>query len=250
MAGFKAALINEIEKLSKKKKGAVAVILSLIFIILGQLSVSSVRSGFGLRGTGSNEFPILVLSVLVNTLLPLFTALVTIDSFCGEYSQNTMKITLTRPISRFKFFTAKITAIMSFVLANLLFVMVFSLIAGAIFNSNSFTFVGILRIIISYLVSLLPMLVLSLVIILITNFIRSGVGVFFLSILIFIVFMAAGIFFTQYSGILFTSMIGWFNLWLIDSLPVAKLFREFLLMLSYVIILFTGSFYLFDKKEF
>lgn len=250
MVGFKAALINEIEKLYKKKKGLVAVILSLIFIVIGQLIIIGLRSGFGLRGVGSMEFPILVLSAVVNTILPLFTALVTIDSFSGEYSQNTMKITLTRPVSRLKFFTAKLAAISLFIFANLLLVMTFSIIAGLLFNSNSFSVHGLVRVILSYLVTLLPMIILSLVIIFMTKTIRSGIGVFFLSILIFILLKVFGIVFSQYSGILFTSMLDWYKLWLMDTFPFFKIFRQFVLMCGYGIILFTGSYYLFDKKEF
>lgn len=250
MAGFKAALINEIEKLYKKKKVLVAAAMSLIFIILGQVSIIGLRSGFGLRGVSSMEFPILVLSVVVNTILPLFTALVTIDSFSGEFSQNTMKIALTRPITRLKFFTAKVTAIMLFVLANLLFLMIFSTIAGFIFNSNSFTIQGITRIVISYVVTLMPMMVFSLIIVLFTNILRSGIGVFFVSIVIFIIFKALGIIFSSYSGILFTTMMDWYTLWIMDNISFLKIFRQFMMMCSYAILLFTGSYYLFDKKDF
>lgn len=84
MAVFRAALVNEIEKLYKKKKVLVAILLSLAVIVIGQLAIVGVRSGFGLRGAGSIEFPILVLSLVVNTILPLITALVAIDSFSGE----------------------------------------------------------------------------------------------------------------------------------------------------------------------
>jgi hypothetical protein len=250
MAGFKAALINEIEKLYKKKKVLVAALVSLIFIILGQLSIIVLRSGFGVRGTSSIEFPLLVLSVVVNTILPLFTALVTIDSFSGEFSQNTMKIAITRPITRLKFFTAKITAVMLFVFVNLLFVMVFSTITGFIFNSNSYTLQGIIRILVSYLVTLIPMMVFSLVIVLFTNILRSGISVFFVSILLFIVFKALGIVFSSYSGLFFTSMMDWYTLWIMDSISLMKIFRQFMMMCSYAILLFTGSYYLFDKKDF
>jgi ABC-2 type transport system permease protein len=250
MVGFKAALINEIEKLYKKKKVLVAIIISLIFIIFGQLIITGVRSGFGIRATSSMEFPILVLSVVVNTILPLFTALVTIDSFSGEFSQNTMKIAITRPITRFKFFLAKLSAIMIFVLTNLLFLMIFSMIAGIIFNSNSFTFQGIVRIVTSYVVTLMPMMILALIIILFTNILRSGIGVFFLSIFVFLIFKALEIIFSQYSGIIFTSMLDWYNLWIMSSFPFLKIFRQFILMSSYAIILFTSGYYLFDKKDF
>lgn len=185
MVEFKAALINETEKLYKKKKVLVAVILSVITIVIGQLAVIALRSNLGLRGTSSMEFPILVLSVAVYSVLPLFTALVTIDSFCGEFSHNTMKIAITRPISRLKFFTAKLAAITIFIFSNLLLIMVFSIITGALFNANSFTLGGIIKIIVSYAVTLIPMIIFALVIILLANIFKSGAGVFFLSILVF-----------------------------------------------------------------
>lgn len=250
MVGFKAALINELEKLYKKKKVLVAAIVSLIFIIFGQFSIIGLRSGFGVRGVSGIDFPLLVLSVVVNTILPLFTALVTIDSFSGEFAQNTMKIALTRPITRLKFFTAKLTAVIIFVLVNLMFVMIFSTITGMIFNSSSFTIQGIIKILISYLVTLIPMIVLSLVIILFTNILKSGISVFFISILIFIVFKALGIIFSSYSALFFTSMMDWYKLWIMNDISFLKILRQFMMMLSYAILLFTGAFYLFDKKDF
>lgn len=250
MAGFKAALINEIQKLYKKKKALVAVIVSLVLIIIGQLGILALRSGFGLRGVSSMDFPLFVLSVVASTIIPLFTALVTIDSFSGEFSYNTMKITLTRPVTRFKIFTAKLVAIILFIFANLLFVMLFSLIAGILFNSNSFTLHGFIRIIVSYFVTLLPMMVLAMLIALFTNIFKSGVSVFFLSILVFIIFKALEIVFSRYSGIFFTSFMNWYTLWIMDTFPLSKIIRSFLMMCSYGILLFTGGYYLFDKKEF
>lgn len=250
MVAFKATLINEIEKLYKKKKVLVAMIISLAFIVISQIIMIGLRSGFGLRTVGSMEFPILVLSVVVNTILPLFTALVTIDSFSSEFSQNTMKISIIRPVTRLKFFTAKLGAIMVFILVNLLFVMIFSIIAGLIFNSNSFSLHGIIRIILSYIITLFPMMILAMLIALFANIFRGGIAVFFLSIIIFIAFKALGIFFSQYSGIFFTSMLDWYSLWIMDTIPVAKIIREFMLMCSYGILLFTGRYYLSDKKDF
>lgn len=250
MVEFKAALINEIEKLYKKKKVLVAAVVSLIFIVIGQVSIIGLRSGFGVRGVSSMEFPLLVLSVVVNTILPLFTALVTIDSFSGEFSQNIMKIALTRPITRLKFFTAKIVSIMLFVFVNLLFVMIFSTLAGFIFNSSPFTAQGIIKILVSYFVTLIPMLILSLVIVLLTNILKSGIGVFFVSILIFIVFKTLGIIFSSFSTLFFISMLDWYKLWIMSNVSFLKILRQFMMMFSYAILLFTGSYYLFDKKEF
>ena len=250
MVEFKAALINEIEKLYKKKKVSVGIILALFFIVLGQIFISVVRNNFGVQGVSSNEFPFLILSIIVNTLLPLFVALVAIDSFSGEFSKNTMKITLTRPVTRFKLFSAKIVSICIFIFSILIITMIFSIISGLIFNLNSFNFIGILQVILSYIVTLFPMIVLCLTIVLFANIIKSEVGVFFLSILAFITLKALGIFFPSYSGILFTSMLDWYNLWIMDTIPVFKIFREFMILLSYGMILFTGGYFLFDKKDF
>lgn len=250
MAVFQAALVNEFERLYKKKKALVAVLLSLAVIVIGQLIIVGVRSGFGLRGVGSMEFPILVLSVVVNTVLPLFTALVTIDSFSGEFAQNSMRITLTRPVSRFKIFAAKILAISLFILATLLLLLFFSLLAGIIFNTNSATFDSVVRTILSYLVSLVPLLVLALGIVLLANILKSGISVFFLSILAFIICKALSVVFSRYSSLFMTTQLDWYNLFLINSFPLGKIFRHFLMMLGTATMLFTAGFYLFDKKEF
>ena len=249
MAVFQAALVNEIEKLCKKKKALAAVILALAVIVFGQLVIVGVRSGFGLRGAGSVEFPMLVLSVAVNTILPLFTALVTIDSFSGEFSQNSLRITLTRPVSRFKIFSAKITAIFVFICAMLLLLLVFSLLAGFIFNANSATVASLVRTVLSYFVSLLPMLVLAIGIVLLTNVFKSGISVFFVSILLFIGLKALELFFSQYASLLLTNQLDWYNLFLMNSLPLGKIARQFLLMLGASLMLFTAGFYLFDQKE-
>lgn len=250
MVRIKAALINELEKLYKNKKILVSSLLSLIFIILGQVFILILRNNFGIRGVSSTEFPMLVLSIFTNTLLPLFIAFITIDSFCGEYSNNTMKLCLTRPISRLKLFIVKITSIVIFIFLTLMIMMVFSTILGLIFNANSFTFENIIKIIISYIVTLLPMTILCLMIILFTNIFENGIAVFFLSVLIFIVFKILAIFFPSYSGILFTSIMGWHTLWIMDNIPFIKIFHNFMMMLSYGIILFTITYYIFDKKDF
>lgn len=250
MASFNIALINELEKLYKKKKLLVALIMSFIFIVIGQAAVLGVRSGFGLRGASSMDFPILVLSIVVNTILPLFAALITIDSFSGEFSHNTMKIGITRPITRLKFFSAKLTAIFIFILFNLLVVMLLSLIAGFLFNSNSFTIKGVGRIVISYLVSSLPILVLAMLIVIFCSIIKSGTGVFFISILVFLAFKVFELIFSGISGLFFTSMFDWYNLWIMSTVSFLTVIRKFMMLLSYGIIFFTTGFYLFDKKDF
>jgi ABC-2 type transport system permease protein len=44
--------------------------------------------------------------------------------------------------------------------------------------------------------------------------------------------------------------MGWHTLWLMDNIPVMKILRNFIMMLSYIIILFTTAYYMFDKRDF
>jgi len=249
MERFKAAFINEIEKIYKKKKAIVLVIISLVVIALGQLMITGVRIGLGVRGASSTEFPILVLSVFVNTILPLFVALVSIDMFAGEFSQNTMKIIITRPVTRLKLFSAKIAAVAFFAILNLLVVMILSTLTGFLFNSVSVTAAGLIRIVVSYLITLIPVVTLALIIIFFANIFRSGAASFFLVIILFVVFKVMEFVFPQYSSLFITSMLNWYNLWLADVLPFGKILRQLLIMSGYAIMFFTAGYYLFDKKD-
>lgn len=249
MAGFKAVFLNEIEKLYRKKKAVVIVVISLFAIVLGQLIVLGIRSGLGLGVVSSAEFPLLVLSLFNNTILPLFAALVTIDIFSGEFSHNTMKIAFTRPVSRLKIFIAKISAVAFFVLVNLLVVMVLSTLTGLIFNPSSASLGAVCRIIVSYLVTLIPIMVLVLFIVLLTNIFRSGTAVFFVTLLVFIACKVLGVVFSQYTNLFITSLLNWYVIWIGENIPVLKALRQFFILLGYGIMFFTAGYYLFDKKD-
>jgi len=250
MAVFRAALVNELEKLWKKRKALLAIVLSFAVIVFGQLLVVGIRSGWGIRGAGSLEFPILVLSVVINTILPLFTALLAIDCFSGEFSNNIIRFSLTRPVSRFKIYSAKVTAIALFIAVNLLLLLLLSSVAGFLFNANSASLASYFKTILTYLASFFPLFVLALGIILLANTLKSGTTVFFVSILLFLLLKGMGFILPEFARILPTSLLDWYHLWLANTVPLAKVGRGFMLLLGYAIIFFTAGYYFFEKKEF
>jgi ABC-2 type transport system permease protein len=250
MAVFKVALTNELDKLYKKKKALAAIVFSMAVIVMGQLVIWGVRYGFGIRGAGGGEFPILVLSVVIKTVLPLFVALVAIDSFSGEFSHNIIRVTLTRPASRFKIFSAKVVTIAIFILFNLLSIFFFSILISLLFNYNSMTITGFARSFLAYMVSLLPLLVLVLGVIFLTHILKSGISVFFAAVLLFLASEVLALIFPQYAGLFITSYLGWYKLWFAHTFPLAVVLRKLFLMLGYGAMLFVGSFYLFERKEF
>ena len=226
MVGWKAAFLNELFKLRKKKKLVASAVLSLLTVLIGQLAVSAVTYGLGLRLAGSGEFPFVVLSLICYTLLPLFAAFVAIDAFCGEFSSNTMKLTLTRPVSRFGVYTAKVGTVGVFILANLLFVMVLALWAGFLFNPASADVSSVVKVVMAYGVSWLPVFVFSLVVVVLANLLRSGTAVFFLSVLLYLAFHFLGIVFSRYASFFMTSSFDWYALWIADTVNWGKIVRH------------------------
>lgn len=249
MGVFKAALINEIEKMYRRKKAMIVVIISILSIILGQLFVIGVNRGWGITVTTSTQFPIMVLSVLVSTILPLFTALAAIDAFTGEFSHNTMKIALMRPVSRFKLFTAKVTSVIFFIFINLMLVMVLSTVTGMIFSSVSISINGLWHIFISYMVTMLPITVFALLVVFFANIFKNSIAAFFMTVILFISFYGFGIAFPKYSSIFVTSMFDWYRLWIGDGISFSTILRKFLIMLGYGIMFYSAGLYIFDKKD-
>jgi len=249
VAGIKAAFVNETVKLMKKKKILSSAILSIIVVVLGQIAVMAIKHGFGLRVVGTTEFPLVVLSLFSYTILPLFATFVAIDMFNGEFSTNTMKLTLTRPVTRFGVFCAKVSNLALFIVANLLFVMILSLLAGLIFNPFSVHLSGIARVVLSYAVTFLPVFVFALLVVLLANLLRSGLAVFFLSVLLYIGLNFLGIVFSNYASFLITSMFDWYTLWISETVNGFKIFRQTLIMCGCGIMLFTAGYYLFDRKD-
>ncbi|MFC5451243.1 ABC transporter permease [Paenibacillus aestuarii] len=249
MAGFKAAFLNEAVKLMKKKKLLAAVILSTLAVMIGQLAVTTIKHGLGLRVVGSVEFPIVVLQFFSYTILPLFATFVAIDMFNGEASNNTMKLTLLRPVSRFGVFSAKVLNLALFIAGNLLFVMLISMLAGFIFNPSTASLSGVFKVIASYVLTFFPVFVFALIVVVLANVIQGGLAVFFLSILVFIAFNFLGIAFSAYSSFFVTSMFDWYFLWISESMNYFKIIRQVLILASCGMMLFTTGFYLFDRKD-
>ena len=248
MVGFKATYINELFKIQKKKKLVIALILSIIAVLIGQISVTLVNQSLGLLIVNSTELPIIILGIMMYTIFPLFITFIAIDMFNGEYNANTMKLTLTKPASRFCIFTAKFTALASVIVVNLLFVFLLSLIVGIIFNPSSTTASGIFHSLVAYVVSVLPLLVFGLLVIVLANIIRGGLAVFFLTVMIFAGFYVIGLLFTQASSFLFTSMFDWYRLWISEAANLFKLLRLSLIMIGFGLMLYSLGYTLFERK--
>ena len=75
MHNLKAAYINELYKLSKRKKLVVAALLCLAIIAVAAVITCTVNNFMGINLTGNYEFSVMVLPVFLNIVIPLFTIL-------------------------------------------------------------------------------------------------------------------------------------------------------------------------------
>lgn len=246
METLKVVYINEIFKISKKKKFIMALAFSLFSVIAAAIAVYYLNNFAGIRITSSSDFSIMVLSVLSYTLFPLFIAFIGIDMFAGEFVDQTIKLTLICPAPRFKVFLGKVLAIASFIMANLMFVMILSFVVS-IFISTSMP--NLLKILLAYIMEFFPLFVFALVVVLISNIAKGTSSAFMFTIFIFLVFNGLGLIFPYFKSLLFTSTFDWYTLFLGSYINLSKILRTFLILLGYSIMLFAAGYYLFEKKD-
>jgi ABC-2 type transport system permease protein len=246
MQTLKAVYANEMFKISKKKKIKSALIFSLLSVIVAAVVVYSLNNFAGVSVTGSSDFSVMVLTVLSYSLFPLFTAFVCIDIFAGEFADNTIKFTLTGPASRLKVFCGKILAVGTFIIINLMVTAFFSFLFSLFINggvSNP------LRIITSYIMAFLPIFIFALMVALISNFSKGTTSAFMLSIFVFLVFNGLSLAFPLIRSFVFTSSFDWYKLVLGSYINFGKIFRMFLILVGYGIMLFAAGYYQFEKKD-
>ena len=246
MQSFKASFTNELEKIWKRKKFVAAAIISLFTIVLGQIIVVLIRKFSGINLAGGANFPLLVLSIFSHTFIPLFGIFVAADLFSGEISSNTLKLSLSRPVSRFKIFSSKVSALGVFVLFHLFFSMLTALISTVIVSGMNIDF---LTIIVAYLVSFFPVFIFVLVAVLLSNLLKSPTSVFMLSIVSFLVLWALGILFSSYSSFFIIPLFNWYTFFTGSFVNLAKVVRTIIIILSMGGLLFSAGYFIFEKRS-
>ncbi len=243
---LKAAYINEIIKVLNKKKLAVMMMFSVLFVVGSTIGVYLLNNFSGIWVAGSSEFSIMVLTILIYSLFPLFTVFICVDMFAGEFADYTIKLTLTNPASRLKVFLSKVFALATLIIGNLYFVMIISIVASIIINKN---IPNLLRIFTSYTMAFMPIFVFALVVILISNIAKGTTSAFMFSIFIFLLFNGLSLVLPQIRSFLFTSNFDWYRLVFGSYINFSKTFRVLLILLGYCIMLIAGSYYLFERKD-
>ena len=249
MTPFRAGFINEIIKMQRKSKLVTGAIISLVAAILWQSVLNLIAGGIGVRIEAPTSFSLSVLSFYTATLLPLFAVFVVIDSFNGEHAANTMKQTLTKPLTRFGVYSSKVLAVFTFLLFSLLFMMLLTVIISLLNLGGSFSIAAFMDIAIAYTVTWLPLAVFLLLVILLAQFTRNGILTFFLSIFSYLVLHGLRIFNPNLANLLIVPLFDWYVGWIADISNFGVLLRQSSILIGTGLLLFGVGCSIFERKD-
>ena len=242
---FIGSTINEIEKLSGKKKVWMLPGLAVILTLLSLWGLARLKLGTGILPVTPEQFPILILGWFTSIILPLFIVMAGSDMFSGELTERTIKLSLLKPISRFKVYMSKLLALSAYIVGTLVLVFLLTTI-GALFLGSGVNVLGTLAV---YTAALIPMLLVAFAVGLISQFFKSGSGVMVFSILLLVGSQALAFVYPRLSDFMISSYLNWHTLFVGAGASGGRILTLFMFMVSYSIIMLTAGYYLFERKE-
>lgn len=245
MIAIAAGSRNEIVKLFKRRKYQV------FLLLMGLLSIATSQLGGVIKdriGLSVLNTPFLVLSLATGFILPLIIAMAAADLFTAEQENGSIRAAITRPVSRLSTFISKVLAIVLYTLLVLLVCLVTSLVCGLI--SNGFGVLNIGEVILAYIVSVIPMLPMTLFAVSVSQLSRNSTSAVMLSVLGYTVIIATSIVMPSINPMLFSSYTGWYKLFIGEAIPGSYIFCVSILLAAYTLIFFAVSMWAFEKKEY
>lgn len=246
MSNLKANIINETEKLFYKKKVIIFLVFMAVISFLCGFFISSIQSKLIFISFSSMSYSLIILSIITDVFLPLFIFLLTAEAFSSEIEHRTLKLVLTRPISRFKIYLSKIVSIALYIAIALLLILIISIITTLLLKLNMGS---ISKIIFSYIIDIIPGVILATFSAFICNFFKSSNGSLTSCILIFIIIKVIPLLISGFNNIAFTSYLNWHSQWIAGGVRLFTNINLLFMLLAYGIIFLTMGFYLFDKKQ-
>ncbi len=242
-------ILNESEKIFRRKRTIVFLISAVLIPLAILLSVMLLQNKIGVLAITSGQLPYFVLSLFVSFLLPLYIFAITADLFAGELQDKTLKLVLTRPITRLGVYIAKVVSVIVFNIVFLGVLLIVSLIAGIFLDGVQQLISGLPLIILSYTATIIPMTLVGMTGIFIAQFFKSSGSALTTMVLLFIGSKAIILVFPSISQLLPFSYNDWYLFWLSGTLGLSKLLYSFAVMFSYMLIFSAIGSYLFEKKN-
>lgn len=247
---MKALILNtksELQKLLTKKKYFVITILSAVICILrlgGNLLVSKISGGeFVIKSNLIME----MLGFVTIILVPLVVFMAVTDLFASEMQEDTLKASLMRPLTRFKVMTSKSLA--AFLIGCLVMLAMFVVCFVIQFISGN-SLANVPATLAAYLIDMLPIAALVAMAVFINMISKSPTLAMLLCIVVYIFFKYLNFYVSPLGQMIFTAYSQWHKIWIGSLLPIGALSAKVGILFGSVLILYTLSYIIFDKKDY
>ncbi len=252
MRAFAASYQNEWSKLMTRRKYyvfmGIGLLICLLWALIGNLlgNVLSQNVGAFLSLTPS---PMGVLGIFLNIIIPFLLFMGVTDLITVEASEKTMKAMLLRPVERWKLFSAKLLAVLTYAALYLGSVFLLSSALQFLFGNGESAH-ELLRMLVSYALTFVPLAVLAAFAALIALMGKSGTLTMFILLMSYLLLRALPMFISILNEMLFTSYLSWYRVW-VGALPSgSKLAQMLVIVLGFGTVFFTLGSLLFEKKEY
>ncbi|MDP4181528.1 MAG: ABC transporter permease subunit [Bacillota bacterium] len=240
--------INETNKIISKKKFIILFSLSILITVAAAIINMVTGRTFGVSLLNNSTLPVTVLNFMSSIILPLFIIMLTTDLFSGEFSDNSIIMSLVRPISRFKIYISKIISIGICALIFLLGTFIISFIAS-LFGGNFSDIVSRLPInFVSYICAAVPMLLIAIISAFVSQFSKSGALTIVIMILASVLMSSVSIFIPQLVPFVPSAYLDWYKNFY-SGVEFTHILNEFLYILAYGIIFMSAGSYLFQQRD-
>lgn len=240
--------MNETTKIFSKKKFIFLFSISILVSILASIINLMVDRSFGGPLLNNANLPVTVLNFMSSLLLPLFILMLTSDLFSGEFSDNSIVMSLIRPITRNKLYISKILAIGISIMFLLLGTLVISLITSLIGGNLSACLSKLPSNLMAYIFAVVPMLLIAIITAFAAQFTKSGSLTVVIMILASILMSTVSIIFPEITPFMPTTYLTWYQNFY-SNLNFSIIINELLYILAYGIIFMFAGTYLFHQKD-
>jgi ABC-2 type transport system permease protein len=189
------------------------------------------------------------LGFFLQILIPFLIFMAATDLFTVEAADGTMKGAICRPIERWKLYTSKLLAIMTYAAIYLALVFVVSAALNQVLG-RPLTISEFAVSFSSYMLTIPPLAVLAAFAALVALFGRSGSLTMLILIAAYLTMNLLPMLLPIFAELLFTSYLGWHRLW-IGALPHGtRLVQIITILLGYGVVFFMAGSLIFDRKDY
>lgn len=245
MSNFMFALKKELFKLVHKRKYIVLTIIGVLISLGrwgGSALIAKLSNGYvNIKANIGLE----MLPFAVEILIPVIIFMAVSDLFTHEYSSDTLKMSLLQPVSRFKLLSAKAAAVlvMSAVILLIMYVVntAIQIFSGGNSNNTLITLAA-------YIIDIIPLIGVAFLGVLINVSLKGPTSATLLSLAVYGVMKYMGLYVSGADSFLFTASAKLHIMLLGQPLPLHVIMYKFGILAGSILILYSLSYIIFERK--